>query len=192
MSGIENTSDRDPMVHLAGMWGGGPAVTRYVEDMEAAGQQQLLHSDRLPTEAHGDFEALGFTFGEPDPDDPLFRPATLPAGWTREGSDHAMGSYLLDERGVRRVSVFYKAAFYDRCANIHVLNVGADLATHAIYGDGPVTGPWDKLTEEERAEVIASARGYLEQARDYPDIYGKRVDRAKALLEQLTGRGGAS
>jgi hypothetical protein len=87
-----------------------------IEAMEAEGQRQLVNSDRLPTDRKGDFEALGFTFGEPDKNDPMFCPATLPPGWTRKGSDHAMWSYLLDEHGKQRVAIFYKAAPYDRRA----------------------------------------------------------------------------
>lgn len=89
--------------------------------MEAAGQQQLVNSDRLPVDTDGQDQAfidLGFTFGEPDADDPLFRPATLPEGWTRRASDHDMWSYLVDETGTDRVSIFYKAAFYDRRAHM--------------------------------------------------------------------------
>lgn len=186
MSGIENTSKRP---RLDWLFGGNPDA---IVGQEAEGQRQLLSSDRLPTKTRGDFEALGFTFGDPDPSDPLFRPATLPDGWTREGSAHAMWSYLLDERGIKRVAIFYKAAFYDRDAFMNILNVGAECASEAIYGDGPVTGPWDTLSLEERAEAVTRAEQYLDDAREYPHIYGERTSRAEALLDQLTGRGGAA
>jgi len=97
----------------------GGKATDPILQMEADGQRQILNSDRLPTRIMGDrgkFEALGFQFGDPDPDDPMFMPATLPAGWKREGSEHAMWSYLVDETGTQRVAIFYKAAFYDRDA----------------------------------------------------------------------------
>ena len=90
----------------------------YIEDMEAAGQTQIVNSDVLPVKIlhckKEDFIQLGFIFDKPDPDDLIFCKATLPAGWSREGSDHAMWSYIIDEKGRKRVSVFYKAAFYDR------------------------------------------------------------------------------
>jgi hypothetical protein len=63
------------------------------------------------------FEAVGFKFG--DKIDDLFLSAELPEGWTREATDHDMWSKILDADGVERVSVFYKAAFYDRCAFAH-------------------------------------------------------------------------
>lgn len=123
MRNPENTSKRDPLHHLVGLMGGSDA---YIEGMEAAGQRQLVHSDRLPTAANpGDdaYLAAGFTFGPVDAGDPLFRPATLPDGWTKQGSDHDMWSYVVDELGRRRVAVFYKAAFYDRRAFMRLESV---------------------------------------------------------------------
>ncbi|HEV2927831.1 MAG TPA: hypothetical protein VGW74_03995, partial [Propionibacteriaceae bacterium] len=99
--GIENTSKRDPLLHYVGMSGDGP--TGYIEGMEAAGQRQLVNSDRLPAKVQdqdGDkpYLALGFTLDKPDPSDPMFRTATLPEGWRREGSDHSMWSYIVDRQ----------------------------------------------------------------------------------------------
>lgn len=181
----EDTSARDPLLHLAGSW---DDPSRYITDMESAGQRQLLHSDRLPTEGSEDpqFIELGFVFGEPDPNDPLFRPATLPDGWKREGSDHAMWSYILDERGISRVGIFYKAAFYDRRAAMHLERPGYSAASKAIYGDGPVVGPWDKLTNEELADARDEAERYLKEAAEHPDIYGNRADRAREVLRQVS------
>jgi hypothetical protein len=122
VTGIDDTSKMATTVEgwaisLDAMSGGeyGPAR---IEAMERDGQQQLVHSDRLPTDRRGDFEALGFTFGEPDPDDPLFCPATLPDGWEKRSTDHSMGSVIVDPLGRERVSIFYKAAFYDRSAQV--------------------------------------------------------------------------
>jgi len=123
---IENTTDRDVMLHLIGSMGAGGG-SQYIEEMEAHGQRQFVNSDRLPTEigsgSVAEFEVLGFVFGEVDPGDALFRQATLPAGWKRDGSDHAMWSYILDEQGRKRVSIFYKAAFYDRCAFMSLISI---------------------------------------------------------------------
>jgi hypothetical protein len=95
-------------------------------DAAVRGQQQLVNSDRLPTRiirgSRADFEALGFRFGEPDPKDPLFCAAQLPAGWKREASDHPMWSHIVDVLGRRRVDVFYKAAFYDRDAFMSLIS----------------------------------------------------------------------
>ncbi len=95
---------------------------RAVERQESMGQKQLVASDLLPRRIVGaersDFERLGFVFGAPVDGDPLFVHATLPAGWKKVGGAHPMCSEILDEQGRKRVSVFYKAAFYDRDANM--------------------------------------------------------------------------
>lgn len=182
MTTPENTSKRPNEVHLLGAMSDG--ASGYIEGMEADGQRQLVNSTVLPREIlHGpeeEFTALGFTFGEPTDD--LFREATLPEGWSRKGSDHAMWSYIVDERGVERVAIFYKAAFYDRRAHMSLSRVGSSLASSFIYGDGPDETPWDVLTNEERADFISSLTDYVERAAEHPDIYGDRLPRVEAAL----------
>ena len=63
-------------------------------------------------------------------------PATLPPGWSRQGSDHAMWAHLLDEHGRQRVGIFYKAAFYDRSAHMHLISLDW-YVTQAVEYDGP-------------------------------------------------------
>lgn len=129
-------------------------VSDMVGAMEAAGQRELVRSTKLPTEGSGNpiFAEMGFVFGAVDPADPLFREATLPSGWQKVGSDHAMYSYIVDTRGIRRVSVFYKAAFYDRRADMNPLSV--DYANWSTFVDGKGSIPWGSLTAEERAATI--------------------------------------
>ena len=144
---IENTQSPDSRhaTALLALATGDPSAV--IEAQERAGQAQLVHSDRLPAqiEVHSDtgdqagFEALGFTFGDPDPKDPLFRPATLPEGWKREASDHDMWSYIVDQLGRRRVSVFYKAAFYDRRAFMGLTTVAAYVSACQYDGVDVVT-----------------------------------------------------
>jgi hypothetical protein len=93
-----------------------------IEAMEAAGQRELVASEQIPTDLRRitpeQLAALGFVLGDPTPDDPMFRPATLPRGWSRRGTDHSMWSTIVDEKGRERFSVFYKSAFYDRSAHM--------------------------------------------------------------------------
>jgi hypothetical protein len=126
---IDNTSKRmqDP-ADMAGflldsLAAGSQSVP--IERMERDGQRQLVNSDRLPAKCgdHAPWLALGFTFGDPDPDDPLFMPATLPPGWQRKATDHSMGSVIVDTLGRERVSIFYKAAFYDRSAHMNLIGL---------------------------------------------------------------------
>lgn len=196
MSHITDTSRQDPALHLIGAMEDGRTGRpqgSFIEDMEARGQQQLVHSDLLPTDLglDGDkakFEALGFTFGDVVADDPLFQHATLPDGWTRQASDHAMMSHLLDERGVKRVSVFYKAAFYDRKAHMDFINVGRGFASDFIYGEGPVDRDLlAEFTADELADVRAEVADYLALVEEHPDIYGSRRQRTDELAEALDG-----
>lgn len=178
---VENTSERDPMLHLLGSMSEGPSG--YIDGMERDGQRQLVHSDVLPTKGPwAELEQLGFVKGEQKDD--LFTSVTLPDGWKREGSEHAMWSYILDEHGIRRVAVFYKAAFYDRGAQFHISRPGYDVSNEAIYGDGKVKLPahWKHLTAEERQDAIEDAQGYLANAAEYPDIYADRKPRAERFL----------
>lgn len=148
----------------------------YITGQEAAGQRQLIGSTALPVDTRGDgdgpFLALGFTFGEHDARDPLFRPATLPDGWAKVGSDHAMWSYVVDELGRRRVAVFYKAAFYDRDAFMRVDSVSSYVRS-LEYDDKPPVYDDTWCTREAVAEVVVEMRGELEERRA---LYADRLD----------------
>ncbi len=157
----ENASTRPAELHMLGILSDGQSG--YIQGMEAAGQRQLVGSTSLPTKANGGdeaYEKLGFTFGKPDPCDPLFRPATLPEGWHKEGSDHAMWSYVVDQLGRRRVAVFYKAAFYDRDAFMRLETVYGYAMTLAYDKALPVfDDAW--CTREAFAEAVAEERKHI-------------------------------
>lgn len=91
-----------------------------IERQEAAGQQTFVASETLPRHISGatreQLTALGFVFGE-DVDD-LFVQCKLPSGWAKRATEHSMHSEIIDDKGRRRASVFYKAAFYDRNADM--------------------------------------------------------------------------
>lgn len=86
-----------------------------IEAQEKRGQLQQATQQTLPIEM-GTFrytlESLGFSFGE-NADD-LFINAIFPEGWRKEPTDHSMWTDLIDGKGRKRGSIFYKAAFYDR------------------------------------------------------------------------------
>lgn len=93
-----------------------------IEASEARGQRALINSDVLPKELNGvsactteqAFAKLGITImGEADD---LFYKVNLPEGWKKVAEDHDMWSKVVDENGCERMSIFYKAAFYDRNA----------------------------------------------------------------------------
>jgi hypothetical protein len=115
---------RNPLGFIAEatVTGTGDAILR----QESQGQRSFVDSETLPTEGgrYSDYdekailEAVGVKFGEVIEGDPLFQHVELPAGWKKVATDHSMWSKLLDDKGRERASIFYKAAFYDRGANM--------------------------------------------------------------------------
>lgn len=91
-----------------------------IERQEAAGQASFVQDTTLPKDCDRDMLALaGVKFG-PDAND-LFVTVQLPDGWKKQATEHSMWSYLLDEKGRKRGSIFYKAAFYDRRAHMQMI-----------------------------------------------------------------------
>lgn len=123
---------------------------------EARGQDRLVHSDLLPKELNGGFlgrqsadeayQKLGIKILASTDD--LFYSVELPYGWVKQGSDHNMWSYVLDEKGRTRISVFYKAAFYDRRAFVNI-----EPRFHGTYD--PVGGWESHDTRNADAEFVA-------------------------------------
>lgn len=182
---IEDTSKRDHFTQAIGLTGGSDA---YITGMEASGQRQLVASTGMMP-AEGDWDALkALGFGDPEPtSDRLFVKTILPEGWTKGASEHDMYSNVVDERGVERVSVFYKAAFYDCRSSFHITNVGYSLSTQVIYGDDEPALPekWDVLDDTERTQFVKGLKGYQEDARRSPKIYADRLPRVDAVLALL-------
>lgn len=178
MGTIDNTSTDSAslaLVLLDAMSGG----TGAIEAMEKRGQQQLVNSDRLPTDlgsfngsTDSDYTALGFTFGQPDEADPLFRPATLPDGWKREGSGHDMWSYVVDQHGRRRVAIFYKAAFYDRHSFMRLVSFGEYLRTAFAEGGEVLLDDW--LTTEHARIAATEIRDRAQADADQADGFAER------------------
>lgn len=191
-SHIEDTSKTDPALLLLAALGDRDGGSSLILGQEAAGQRQLVHSDRLPTSTHEGTDepylALGFTFGEPDAGDPLFRPATLPPGWSKRATDHSMGSEVVDQHGRCRVSVFYKAAFYDRRADMNLVQPSGYARAVVWTAGEPVFDEW--CTPEAFLEAIAKIRTttvrYLELNEKRDDEYGRaRVEELRVELATI-------
>jgi hypothetical protein len=112
---VTNTTVEDR--HQEWVLGGNP---RAIEAQEARGQAELVNSSLLPTRGSEDpaIAAMGIVMGDPVEGDPLFRSCTLPDGWTKAATNHSMHSDVIDDKGRKRIGVFYKAAFYDRSAHM--------------------------------------------------------------------------
>lgn len=95
-----------------------------IEAQEKRGQMKQAAMETLPIdgtsqpEQRKQFESLGFRFG--DNADRLFVNVTFPHGWQKRPTDHSMWSDLVDDKGRKRGAIFYKAAFYDMSAHIHL------------------------------------------------------------------------
>jgi hypothetical protein len=103
---------------------------------ERAGGRALLADAKLPfkglhsPELRASLEALGFQFGaecggrSTDTGASMYIECKLPQGW-RKGSDpndyYGRSSYLFDEQGRKRASMFTKETSYDRYASITFL-----------------------------------------------------------------------
>lgn len=95
------------------------ALPGSIERQESAGQAELCRTEVLPKECpRAELEKFGVVFG--DDHDDLFVNVTLPAGWKKRATDHSMHSDLVDDKGRKRGSIFYKAAFYDRKADMYL------------------------------------------------------------------------
>lgn len=116
---VTNTAARDPAITPLQMIGDG---SRAIEAQEARGQRELINASVLPTKGTWDsrptWEAMGIKFGDAVNGDDMFTHVELPAGWSKRATDHSMWSELVDDKGRKRASIFYKAAFYDRSAHI--------------------------------------------------------------------------
>lgn len=153
-----------------------------IERQETQGQQALIASTTLPKEIEGatrkQLTAIGFVFGD-DADD-LFVNVTLPTGWSKKATDHSMHSDLLDDQGRRRAGIFYKAAFYDRKADMHfvrrlVVNRHADGYEDTTRGRVAVC----------KGEEIVKDFGYYDRtAEGYTKVMSKLCDEATAWLDK--------
>lgn len=96
-----------------------------IEAQEKRGQNMVVASELLPRRMQSstkeDYEALGIVFYEVADD--LFWRVSLPSGWQKIATDHSMWSKVVDETGRERISVFYKAAFYDRDAFMRIVKI---------------------------------------------------------------------
>lgn len=177
---VENTTLRDPATHIAGARSAGSSAD-YITDMEAAGRQQLAESDLLP--ARGDWtalEQLGFVNRGPVPDDPIFVHADIPAGWRREGLK------IVDERGLARVEMAYKAAFYERGATVYLTDpIVKPVRSAVMYDEDELTLPtgWDVFTADERTAVRSFLENLVsgEAERKNPYLFADDDERTRVL-----------
>ena len=148
-----------------------------IEHMEAEGQQEAVRNTMMAKDmspSKEEWEKLGFAFTDL-PDDKVLCIATLPEGWELKATSHSMWNDIIDRNGMKRGSMFYKAAFYDRCAYMTVerryevcsTDVDGDYSTIEIYfGNenerlfvaGQVHTPKDISREERKAIYVKTEK----------------------------------
>lgn len=178
---ITNTTEQvksNPLGALVESIGGGPE--KLITGMEKRGTQELAaQNTKLPVEGSGDplWAKLGFVWGEPVAGDPLFRNVTMPAGWRLQTTDHDMWNKLLDEKGRERASIFYKAAFYDRRAQLHPPNKRFGVSARYEKNDfnSSAVTVIDRVTTP---ETVLREWPMRTQPKDYSDTDGYAAARA--------------
>jgi len=187
--------DADTMlVLLDGLSGGDGSAAIYAQ--ERHGQHEIVNSDVIPTKMSGraehDLIALGFTLGEQVGGDPMFRRATLPEGWSRQGTEHAMHSKIVDTLGRPRVNIFYKAAFYDRRADL-MINSVYGYVTECVYeGTTPVLDEvWAtraavlEALDSDRADQVRYLEMYEGYHSEHGDTKAARIRKTIAPIDAL-------
>jgi len=153
------------------------------------GQKSFVNSETLPIDMQDDartvLEAAGVKFLGVVEDDPMFQYVELPNGWKKVATGHSMWSDLVDDKGRKRASIFYKAAFYDRSAHLDVnrrygINIDydrldAEMVAVAMVADGdsaifttdPVGFEVDKARYDAQDKARALAVAWLNE--HYPN-----------------------
>ena len=181
---MKNREELDALMTLLRAMDGEKNV---IEHMEAEGQKTAVRNVMMAKNmrpSREEWEELGFIFTEIPGDDVLCS-AIMPEGWSMRATDHSMWNEILDENGIIRGSMFYKAAFYDRSAHMNlecrykvsVCSVGDDYSTTEVYfGNsneklfvaGQVHIPKD-ATREERLAKYADEERLRDIARKFAD-----------------------
>lgn len=172
------------------------------QEAEGAAAMQATDCEIIPTEINGgteqDLTAIGFVLGPVVKADPLFREATLPAGWKRVGTGHAMWTHLVDEHGRERVAMFYKAAYYDRSAFLRVNTLRAYVDSLAsgkgvLVLDDTWATPEATLAaiKEARKRAVNDVEFWVERDSDskYADEYRAEVARFDELAAMVERKG---
>jgi hypothetical protein len=162
--------DLTSMLAIADAMSGGDG-TSVIYQQEAAGGAAMAATtcEVIPTEllycTEDDLTALGFKLGPVDERDPLFREATLPPGWKRQGTGHDMNTSIVDHLDRARVNLFYKAAFYDRKAHTAIVGIYGYVSS-AIWGDTKLVPDEEWATRDALLAALESAEKHEQESLD--------------------------
>jgi len=114
-SGLKELSVVSPIVdmpHVPWLQSSGPSIWFNAEE------------PTLPvrgTEDEPKWAAIGVALGESVKEGSLFRHVVLPAGWQVVPTNHIYWSYLVDDKGLARASIFVKDVLYERRAWVFLI-----------------------------------------------------------------------
>lgn len=131
-----------------------------IEVSERVGQIDLVHDETLPADMGNDralLESWGVKILGPVQDDPLFVRIELPRGWRKRAEGHAMHSSLLDDSDRVRAEIFYKAAFYDRRANMSA----RQRYSHSSYGSPRGAPQVGRVTDADGTVLFETAPVFI-------------------------------
>ena len=125
----------------------GDNPSKAIENQERRGQVKVVCNQRLPKkgdrcDTQNDIEALKIQYESlgiqiVSEHDDLFWNVKLPDGWEIKATDHPMWNELLDNKGRKRATFFFKAAFYDRDAFIRFTTRFKVSVDHIAPMDAP-------------------------------------------------------
>ncbi|MEO5949169.1 MAG: hypothetical protein ABIP74_02090 [Candidatus Saccharimonas sp.] len=148
--------------------------------------------------AHFDRESLeGLGFEVLDPQPAGYQPRTtsfvrvrLPEGWSLVQSPHAGVRHIIDELGIRRVTLTDNGQSWDRYVSTAILKQGVDISRRLCYGDDDLeTVKWSSLTAEEQSEVKEGLRYYVAEGEEAPHVYAKTAATATDWLARIEALG---
>lgn len=147
-----------------------------IEAQEKRGQLRQEKAKTLPIDLNkAQFEAVGFKFGKVI--DKLFQEVDFPEGWTKRATDHSMWSDIVDEKGRKRGSIFYKAAFYDQSAHASLCS---RFSVHQTYPEDRDT-PTVSVYIEDKCGVVKLSIDGLPNATAVKGEFNDETARQKRL-----------
>lgn len=137
-------------------------MAKLVPVQEKLGQLALASSTQLPIKGllgeRARWEVLGVKIlDDVKSDDSLFCHVELPPGWRKVPRDHDYWTDLVDAEGTVHAEIFYKAAFYDRRANVRLTDPPARETD-----DDPYEGSFREAADNEGARIAAESRNESE------------------------------
>lgn len=164
-----------------------------IEAQEKAGQLDQAEKQTLPLDlgqrwdktpegaakARAPWEALGFRFSDKIVDG-IFVEVAFPKGWKKVPTDHSMWSDIVDDKGRKRGSIFYKAAFYDRSAHAHL---SCRFSVREVY-EGPRVIRIEDACGEVKREIAGEETSAL-SGEAFHKAYDGNEAKRRELLEWL-------